>query len=100
MSGSEIAVVSLPNRMSAGQDARCEPAYTPSDAHPMLMLVPIATNFSGVAPGPPPGPPGPPPGAGCVESEHALSTIAAHRAAFRNLRVIIVLIGSLDSENA
>jgi hypothetical protein len=45
MSGSEIAC-SEPKPINAGHAPACDPAYTPFDAHPMLMLVPIATNRS------------------------------------------------------
>jgi hypothetical protein len=34
------------NRIIAGHDVSCDPAKTPFDAQPMLMLVPMATNLS------------------------------------------------------
>jgi len=37
--------LSVPKPSSAGHDPSCEPAYTPFDAQPMLMLVPMATYF-------------------------------------------------------
>lgn len=80
MSGRDIGGTE-PNLSCAGNEELCEPAKTPLDAHPMLMLVPMATYFS------PPcvcvfnEPPGDAAGAVvCVASEHAARVAAAHKA--------------------